>query len=267
MTRLQLCSDVHLEEEEEDHTDSFEHILVPSAPILCLAGDIGNPYSRVYMRFLSYCSKNYEHVFLVAGNHEFFNAHPVANTLCHIRELVGSSFSNVTFLHMDAVEYAGMTFAGATLWSHVPPAYMAYAQAGMNDYKYVYNEPDKLVTPVITNQWNQQHVSWIKQVLASHPPGQPLVVITHHPPSMHGTSLPRYDKDPLRFCYRNNLDHLITGSSVSAWLCGHTHFCFLQHRGHAVLKSNAFRSRRYRKQDVLELQPPPFLHGAARMVN
>lgn len=73
-TKLQYVSDIHLETHNNNtSTELFKTILKPSAPYLALCGDIGYPGAPLYESFLKYCSDNFEHVFYVAGNHEYYN--------------------------------------------------------------------------------------------------------------------------------------------------------------------------------------------------
>ena len=75
-------SDIHL----EHYTVAFEKDLKPAqfvqpglgADVLVLAGDIGNPDEPTYRYFLSWCSKSWPAVVVVAGNHEFYTERGVS---------------------------------------------------------------------------------------------------------------------------------------------------------------------------------------------
>ena len=41
--------------------------------ILVLAGDIGSPHYPLYKLFLAICMNKFKHVFVVAGNHEYYS--------------------------------------------------------------------------------------------------------------------------------------------------------------------------------------------------
>jgi hypothetical protein len=71
--KFQYVSDIHLETYQNTSKVLFKTILKPSAPYLALCGDIGYPGAQLYKPFLEYCSKHFEHVFYIAGNHEFYN--------------------------------------------------------------------------------------------------------------------------------------------------------------------------------------------------
>ena len=72
---MQYVSDIHLEMHDKYNEGVItpSMFLKPSAPYLALCGDIGIPELKAYDVFLGWCSNNYEKVFLIAGNHEYYN--------------------------------------------------------------------------------------------------------------------------------------------------------------------------------------------------
>lgn len=64
--KLQFCSDIHV----EFGTEGF---LKPEAPFLALLGDIGLTAESDYRTYLLKQSEKFEKVFVIAGNHEFYN--------------------------------------------------------------------------------------------------------------------------------------------------------------------------------------------------
>jgi hypothetical protein len=64
---LQYLSDVHLEFRQKLPR------VVPKGDILILAGDIGYPFSGLYEEFLRKMTHSFKKVFLVVGNHEYYN--------------------------------------------------------------------------------------------------------------------------------------------------------------------------------------------------
>lgn len=244
---IQYCSDIHLEDEKDASNWSvlFQRILKPSAPILCLMGDIGDPFSQIYNAFMEYCSLHFKKVFIVAGNHEFFGCVSIDTTLDQLRK-VTKSYGNISFLHKSFEFYEGLLFLGTTLWSFIPEGEpQEDAKMRMNDYKYI--QPLKDHGPMLSNEWHVDQRMWLEGmveqccVLGI----ENVIVMTHHPPSMKGTSLKKYDMDPLRWCYRNNMDHLLEKRNIRIWFCGHTHVSFMYHRGkghETILAANQFRS-------------------------
>ena len=113
---VQIVSDIHLEQRHENFRVPFD----VCAPYLALLGDIGDPWSDVYIAFLEWTSKQYVHVFLILGNHEYFHNQPskVAKRVQSIvRYLPNISFLNCSFFDLP---FTDVRFLGCTLWSHVP---------------------------------------------------------------------------------------------------------------------------------------------------
>ena len=67
--KFQVFSDLHLENYSNHTFKCFE----PITPILFLAGDIGHIEEDLYKKFMDYVSENWEYVYVVLGNHEFYN--------------------------------------------------------------------------------------------------------------------------------------------------------------------------------------------------
>tara|TARA_R100001163_G_C5066416_1_gene204820 strand:+ start:2691 stop:3935 length:1245 start_codon:yes stop_codon:yes gene_type:complete len=71
--QVQVLSDLHLDYKKWKGREVAPEIAVgENAKFLVLAGDIGNPISKIYNDFLKNVCKIFEHVVLVPGNHEFY---------------------------------------------------------------------------------------------------------------------------------------------------------------------------------------------------
>lgn len=181
MRRLvQYISDVHLGERTSRHAKGVELDCI--APILVVAGDLGNPLSDDYHSFLKRHAKKFEHVFIVAGNHDYYNQHL---TFCqsqnYIRQMV-SSIDRCSLLENQSVKvYPDLTIAGCTLWTKVDPK-NAYS-------KFMYDH--KMIKSQTTTQssWsyderNERHDSsmrWLDNLVKTTDTN--LLVITHHVPT------------------------------------------------------------------------------------
>lgn len=62
-----IISDIHSE-----LSKSIPNLIFPTQNI-ALCGDIGNPFMDTYKKILDICSEHYQHVFVIAGNHEYYN--------------------------------------------------------------------------------------------------------------------------------------------------------------------------------------------------
>ena len=116
---IQYISDIHLELLFKNSIKMLTHYLQPKdqSKILVLSGDIGNPYTKDYQHFIQDMSQRFPKVFVIAGNHEYYN-NRVAETKLKIRE-VCDDIPNVSFLDNSWEDYEGERFIGTTLWSHI----------------------------------------------------------------------------------------------------------------------------------------------------
>ena len=227
--RVQYASDLHL----ELSSGPFQAILKPVAPILALAGDIGRPDLPEYRNFMAYCSSNWDRVFVVAGNHEFYNSKTAKNwtykaphTVDMRRDMcarVAAAFPNITFMNRDRVEYGGVSFLGCTLWTDLSDPYHAeLAGRHMNDYHVITEDGERPLTPVRTTAWHREDRAWLAHEISSSADlGLPTVVITHHLPSPRMIS-DRWADNPLNAAFSSECDDLMR-PPVRVWIAGHTH--------------------------------------------
>ncbi len=193
--KIRLLSDLHME---------FTPLMLnftKHADVCILAGDIGNPYEQNYDELLLKLSLTHEKVFVITGNHEYYNNDFTVDH--HIKQLC-SEYDNVHFLQKDFFIYKNVKFIGCTLWSAVnDPTLCKY----MSDFKYIQN-----FTFENYNDFHQDHKAWLEEQLAD-------VVITHHLPSktlIHES----YQDNPLNVFYASDM----TIKNVSHWCYGHTHY-------------------------------------------
>lgn len=220
--RLQLISDIHLEIENNFYPPKTGDSIV-------LLGDIGYPHTAEYQNFIYRLSKDYNHVFVIAGNHEYYRrqkTYGFTNNL--IREFT-DRFENVHFLDNNFIVIDGYRFVGCTLWSNIPKDLGNTISNGMNDYRQIkkYTEtPHKMKIPITwhdTNAWHHQSVEFIKEQLKiAETEEQAMVVFTHHSPTFTGTDGPQSTPE-LKHAFSSDLDYLIK-LPIIAWCYGHLHY-------------------------------------------
>lgn len=267
MFRIQYVSDLHLEFHEKA---VFPQMVTPVARYLALAGDIGQPGSRVFHSFLDYVSRHWEHVFYVPGNHEYYaklpstkwKHHPPTpyhQRHRHLRELVGT-YSNIHFLDISSPSYfceaENVAVVGTTLWSHIPDERLVDARFGANDYTYIPlacgsggDGGGSGIRPLHPDDVNHIHAHE-RRVLADQIAhwkhrSADVCVVTHHMPSFSLIS-PRYARHPLSCCYASSCEDLFA-PHVKAWIYGHTHNAAVTAIGRTITACNA---RGYPNQDV-----------------
>ncbi len=193
----------------------------PSTPneVCVCAGDIGSVVNskKNYDITMNYLSKNFAKVFVINGNHEYYNGDNL--TIEQVNEKMASYFHwpNVHWLNNSTYTYNNVNFIGTTLWTHVnegvPP---------INDTKYI---------PNLTRETYNDHHKRCREWLRSQVPltGKN-VIITHHMPSPQLVA-PKYagcDVNPWFHC---NMEKFICNNknNISCWIYGHTHTASEKH--------------------------------------
>jgi hypothetical protein len=238
--RVQYVSDIHLEHFPATKFTPFSDIVKPAAPILCLAGDIGNPLKPHYGEFLRYCASGWDHVFVVAGNHEHYNLKPkklwenseiqALNNLSSAEQQVElcrdicNEWSNVHFLEKEShyLPSYNVEFLGCTLWTKIPPANDWQVMSAVNDYKFITDKSKNSITPTLTNNWHEQTVRWLTiEIDRCEQERKHVVVLSHHLPTELLINK-RYKGSKYNCAFYSDLDMLLQGP-IRAWICGHSH--------------------------------------------
>lgn len=207
---LQYLSDLHLETLTSSEARKLIESILPVAPVLVLAGDLGNPFSSFYKDLFEHVSSRFKVVFVVAGNHEFYGKE-LEETLEQI-EKVTSQFENVIFLNESSYSYGGYTFVGTTLWSKVTDISLPKTRD---------TEQIKGLSVSLYTELFEVCSDFLSEVISESK--EPLVVVTHHLPS-HELVDKKYDQR-LSQWFASDLDHLLK-EPVKLWICGHTHTPF-----------------------------------------
>lgn len=210
---IQYISDIHLELMTPFQITKFKKAFHPHAKVLILAGDIGNPFSSPYNEFLGWISPQFEIVFIVAGNHEFYK-NEVNPTIQQITEIV-KSYPNIVYLENLTYDWNGIRFVGSTQWTRVKnPIYT------INDTVMIKN-----FTPQIYNSLHTTAVTFLTHAIETSP--LPIIVITHHVPIYELTDQQYRTQfyDRYNQWFSADLDELIkpNAEKLKAWFYGHTH--------------------------------------------
>ena len=227
---IQYISDIHLEFHDKHNKGAIQPdmFIKPVAPYLVLGGDIGIPELNSYYVFLNWCSHNWTHVFLIAGNHEFYNVRcPVKSDMVSKKEdirLACEALPNVHFLDCSSYyipEY-NVRILGCTLWSHIPDSLFEKAITYMNDSRQILKEKDTPFTPWAISEQHAKEKEWLHQEIEKCDfAKEKCLVVTHYLPSfvlIHD----KYKGSPLNACFASDCDNLFR-APVVGWICGHTH--------------------------------------------
>jgi hypothetical protein len=227
---IQYVSDIHLEFHDKHNTGSLQPdiFVKPVAPYLALVGDIGIPDLAAYAVFLKWCSQRWNHVFLVAGNHEYYNVRcPVKTPMEFKREKIRSicdGLPNVHFLDCSSYYVAehNVRVLGCTLWSDIPDCLANKVVTYMNDTRQIFYQKDVPFSPWIFSETHAKEKQWLNQEIHKcELTNEKCLVLTHYMPS-YSLIAEKYQGHFLNACFASQCEDLLR-PPVVGWISGHTH--------------------------------------------
>lgn len=230
--KVQYASDLHLEF-YDNYT--FENFIKPSAEILFLLGDIGNPDSIIYQNFIQDCSNNFNKVFLIAGNHEYYSGKNIKDIDLIIKNIC-TKYNNVIFLNNDIYELNDdYVLIGTTLWSNLSQNEMVDLIFSSNDFLKIKNEGKNLDFNTV-NSFFKNNVRWLEDNLKKII-DKKIIILTHHLPSYKCINK-KYNQNRTNSAYASNLDYLFSKYKINYWFFGHTHTSVNMNINQTDLKCN-----------------------------
>jgi len=212
---LRYFSDLHLEFIKPNKIEQFIKKIPPGIDEICvLAGDIGNPYQSNYDIFMNFISKNFKKVFIIPGNHEYYNKTKSIQETNDFMKDYFEKFNNIRFLNNNYEIYDTYCFIGTTLWSKITnPNYE------IND---VYNIPN--FDYIQYNRLNMLSVDFLEDTLQNN---EKCIVITHHVPSFSliDVKYKTQKMQPYNQWFYCDMDSLMETQKdkIECWIYGHTH--------------------------------------------
>ncbi len=230
---IQIYSDLHLE------LQSRIPEITPTSPYLFLAGDISRFGHSSFNEFLNYCSKNWEKVFYVFGNHDYWSKNSYIQKIKREANsyLRNNKLTNIFILDNEFVSLNDeIVVYGSTFWTPSPFSSKSEAQNMINDYNmirvkwYVENLFPRYITPHDINTMSNECFDKMFDFLNSNEltKGKKVIVITHFPPQRTNTSHSKYLNQPAflksYFAHSDDtIEKLGDVSNVVCWISGHTH--------------------------------------------
>ncbi|KAL2817969.1 Metallo-dependent phosphatase-like protein [Aspergillus cavernicola] len=226
-TSFQVLSDLHLEINQQYL--SFD--IPVCAKHLILAGDVGRlvDYDN-YRGFLQKQTDRFELVFLILGNHEFYN-NTFASGLQKARQLEQEPCLNgrLVLLHQGRYDIPGsrVTVLGCTLWSKIPDEARAIVLSKIQDFKKIkdWTVDDHNGSHEADLAWLLSEMELIQSKNKTENKKRSILVMTHHAPSIQDTSSPQHANNPWSSAFATDiLSQISKSSGVKAWVFGHTHY-------------------------------------------
>jgi hypothetical protein len=189
--KIQLASDLHLEFLQQDFPG--ERLIAPAygADLLVLAGDIANGNQAIKL-FQDWPVQ----VLYLAGNHEFYGQ-AFDQTRIQLRNAAAGM--HIKFLDNDTVDFGGVRFLGATMWTdyllecnRTQRQLMENAELRLNDHRVIRTQ-DGVFTAARALEEHELSREWLQRQLDT-PDKEKMIVVTHH--GHHALSVhPRYAGD------------------------------------------------------------------------
>jgi len=208
-------SDIHLETKTNSSCRKILHnICKASLPnslnnILILGGDIGDPFSKVFLHFVETCCKYFKQVIFISGNHEYYG-HEIFEVDDFLKNI---KFKNFVFLNNNFIQINNVKIFGSTLWSFIPVEHESYISSNMNDFYLIkdfdvskYNAMNREAKNSILNFTTNQNSD-----------GSKVIIITHHCP------FKKENMEIIDYAYYNDLK---IDSTITKWIFGHVHKSF-----------------------------------------
>ena len=214
-----IISDIHLEFRYyslKSHVNKENRKGIPENEEinLILAGDAGYPEHQTFLDFMMSVSKLYDHIFFVAGNHEYYKK-DIYSTKDLIKK-VCDPYHNIHFLDNDIILHNNIYIIGSTLWTYIEKDDPARKNP-INDYYQI-----KDFTIENSNSLHKEGREFLSQSLSKViSEDKKCIVITHHIPS-HSLIDPIYKGGEINSYFASNCDDLIK-YPILLWVYGHTH--------------------------------------------
>ena len=212
---IQYCSDLHLEF-LGNRQWLKENPLIPSGEVLIIAGDcfhLGDDYESY--DFIQQISDEFEAVYILLGNHEYYGGFDAATALEATYEPIKE---NVFIVNNISIEAQGIRLIFSTMWSLIDRNILEVMR-GMMDFRQIRFGGERFTI----NHFNALHkrsFQFLEEEVAK--PGKKMV-ITHHLPS-NECNIDLFKGSVLNpaFCVEKTW-LFIAHSDISHWIYGHSH--------------------------------------------
>jgi len=222
---IQYASDLHLEM-PLNNAYMKKNPLQKQGEILILAGDIN--YLRNKQKgmdsFYEAWSKEFEQIFIIPGNHEFYGKHyPIQNIFPSLKKKMRDNIYYINN-HVEIIDEARFIFT--VLFSEISQEQSSLIKRFLNDFHISrYNHDSNLSLTI--KEYNKCHIKsrvFLEEALSKPFKGRTIVVSHHVPyPKTFIKGYPKFSYD-LSEAFHVDLTWLMKKYKVDHWISGHTHF-------------------------------------------
>lgn len=212
---IRIISDLHLERPWRINQYNIHVKKSVQTKYIALLGDIGDPKQKSYKNFLFEQADNYEKVFVIAGNHEYY-----FKTIEHANQMIDdicSTRSNLVFMNDKKVVHENINFIGTTLWSNLS------ANENSKDLTHIRGKNGKRIQSWIITNLHRRSVDFIENSIC---PTKKNIVLSHHAPSYQclkrNNNFVYRNGDQVKEIFATPLEWLFP-KGIDYWCYGHTH--------------------------------------------
>jgi len=211
---IQICSDLHLE--FPVNREWFKNNpLIPKGEVLIIAGDVYHlDKDFTKLDFIKQVSKDFEKVFIVPGNHEYYGGYDISTALETTHNQIDE---NVFIVNNYKEKIDDITFIFSTMWSKIEKHVLDIA-LGVTDFRKI-KFKNKRFTPDHFNAIHQYGFEFISKAVNTE--GKKIVT-THHLPS-YDCMNKEFKKSVYNEAFCVEKKDFIANSDVDYWLFGHSH--------------------------------------------
>lgn len=212
--KVQICSDLHLEF-PKNREWLEEHPIIPSGQVLVIAGDtyyLDRSYAE--LEFIKKVTGEFEKVFLIPGNHEYYTGYDISTAL---ETTYLEVTDNVYMVNNYCEIIEGVNFVFSTMWSKIQRNIMQVMR-GMADFEYIKYKGEKFNV----DHFNEIHEYAFKFISDSVKTESKNVIVTHHLPS-HLCNAKEFKGSVLNEAFCVEKTDFILDSKIDFWIYGHSH--------------------------------------------
>ena len=230
--KIQYASDLHLEF-HQNRDFLKENPLKPVGNILILGGDI-IPFDIIerYQDFLHFVSDNFETVYWLPGNHEYYK-YDIADKSGCLHEAVKA---NVFLVNNTSAKVRDTKLVFSTMWSKIKPEDAEYIEQEMTDFELIKYKGERFSFEAF-NRLHDDCMHFLRRELTEENSGK-TIVVTHHVPTLQHYP-EQYRNSILTEAFAVELSDWIATTPADFWIYGHHHFNAPEFKiGHTVMLTN-----------------------------